>query len=51
MIPERSHLKLKSAREPLKEPPHYLVPLNLGASMAEFNTFERTIFIDSWKYL
>jgi hypothetical protein len=40
----RSHLKC--AREPLKEPPNNLVSINLRASMAEFTTCERTIFID-----
>jgi hypothetical protein len=33
-------------REPLKEPPINLVPLNLRASMAESTTREKTIFID-----
>jgi hypothetical protein len=34
------------SREPLKEPPNNLVPINLRASMDEFTTCERTIFID-----
>jgi hypothetical protein len=34
-----------SFREPLREPPNNLVPINLRASMAEFSTCEKTIFI------
>ena len=47
-----AHLKwLRKAQDgslwdPLKEPPNNLVPINLAPSMAEFNTCERTIFID-----
>ena len=35
-----------SLREPLNEPPNNLVAINLRASMAEFTTSEKTIFID-----
>ena len=35
-----------SLREPSKEPPNNLVPINLGCAMAESTTCERTILID-----
>ena len=39
-------IHFECAREPLKEPPNDSIPINLRASMAEFTTCERTIFID-----
>jgi hypothetical protein len=36
----------ESLREPLKQPPNILFPINLRVSMAEFTTCEQTIFID-----